>query len=123
MEREIYRGEIYYARLYETVGSEQSGVRPVVIVQNNTGNRYSKTVIIVPLTKKIETNEIQPTHVIVKAFGNIKYDSTILTEQVRTIDKKRLGERIGTLPHRYIKYLDEALKIAQGIKNYNDIKK
>ena len=56
MEREIYRGEIYYARLYETVGSEQSGVRPVVIVQNNTGNRYSKTVIIVPLTKKIETN-------------------------------------------------------------------
>ena len=74
MEREIYRGEIYYARLYETVGSEQSGVRPVVIVQNNTGNRYSKTVIIVPLTKKIETNEIQPTHVIVKAFGNIKYD-------------------------------------------------
>lgn len=116
MERQVYRGEIYYARLYETVGSEQAGVRPVVIVQNNIGNRYAKTVIIVPLTSKIETNEIQPTHVVIKAFGNIKYDSTILTEQVRTIDKTRLGERIGTLPYKYIKKVDKALAIAQGIE-------
>ena len=100
MERDIYKGDIYYAKLDgNTIGSEQNGIRPVLVVQNNIGNRYSTTVIIVPLTKKSEVKLNQPTHYLLKENGNIKYDSIILKEQVISIVKKSLTEKID-----YLKY-------------------
>jgi len=115
--RQIYRGEIYYAKLFEAVGSEQKGNRPVVIVQNNTGNEYSPTTIVLPFTKRLDIVNPQPTHIDVKQFGKLKCDSTILAEQIRTIDKSRLGDRLGKLPPNIMKKLDIAMKIAQGIKD------
>lgn len=115
--REIYRGEIYYAKLFEAIGSEQSGNRPVVIVQNNIGNVYSPTTIVIPFTKRLDIFNPQPTHIDVKQFGNLKCDSTILAEQIRTIDKSRLGDKLGKLPPNIMKKLDVAMKIAQGIKD------
>ena len=115
--REIYRGEIYYARLFEAIGSEQSGNRPVVIVQNNIGNVYSPTTIVIPFTKRLDIVNPQPTHIDIKQFGNLKCDSTILAEQIRTIDKSRLGDKLGKLPPNIMKKLDIAMKIAQGIKD------
>lgn len=115
--REIYRGEIYYAKLFEAIGSEQSGNRPVVIVQNNIGNVYSPTTIVIPFTKRLDIVNPQPTHIDIKQFGNLKCDSTILAEQIRTIDKSRLGDKLGKLPPNIMKKLDVAMKIAQGIKD------
>ena len=115
--RYIYRGEIYYARLYGSVGSEQKGTRPVVIIQNNVGNTHSTTVIIVPLTKKLDNIRPPPTHIDVKKVGNLKYESTILAEQIRTIDKERLGRKIGKLPYKIMEELERAIKIAEGIEN------
>lgn len=115
MERKIYKGDLYYAQLDGTIGSEQSGRRPVVIVQNDIGNKYSPTVIIVPLTKRIEWKSRQPTHYYLKPFGNIKYDSMILTEQIRVIDKRRLREYLGRLSLMQIKELDKNILIALGI--------
>ena len=92
---EIKRGEIYYADLSPVVGSEQGGVRPVLIIQNDVGNKYSPTVIVSAITSKIDKAKI-PTHIELKASecGLIK-DSVVLLEQIRTIDKKRLKEKIG----------------------------
>lgn len=116
MNTKIHRGEIYYARLFGTLGSEENGYRPVVIVQNDIGNKFANTVIIVPLTRKIDINNKQPTHVFLKAFGNIKYDSMILAEQVRTIDKCRLCRKVDILPSDIMQKVDFAMEIAQGIK-------
>lgn len=121
METEISRGDIYYAEL-DGIGSEQVGRRPVVIVQNDIGNQLANTVIVVPLTKKIDLKVKLPTHILVRAFGNIKYDSTILTEQIRTIDKMRLLRKIGRLPYGLVKKMDKSLLIAIGIEN-NDMSK
>ena len=87
----IRRGDVYYADLSPVVGSEQGGVRPVVVVQNDKGNRYSKTIIVAPISKKMSKPPI-PTHVIF-SDDSLSYVSMILCEQLRTIDKKRLGQR------------------------------
>lgn len=116
MEREIFKGDIYYANLRDTIGSEQNGIRPVVVVQNNVGNRFSTTIIIVPLTKKNEVKLNQPTHCLLKKNENIKCDSIILTEQVRAIDKRRLIQKIGHLKYEIMKEIDTMLMIALGIK-------
>ena len=88
------RGEIYYADLSPVVGSEQGGYRPVLILQNNKGNKYSTTVIIAPISSKMTKNDL-PTHVIIETqFLDKK--SVILLEQIRTIDKKRINEQLGT---------------------------
>ncbi len=113
--RNIYRGELYYAKLFGAIGSEQRGIRPVVIVQNNIGNIYSPTVIVVPLTKKIDIIHSQTTHISVKNVGKLKYESTLLAEQVRTIDKKRLCRKIGRLPYKTMQELNRAMKVAQNI--------
>jgi len=115
LDREIYRGDIYYANLDGSVGSEQKGNRPVIIVQNDVGNKFSKTVIIVPLTKKFNNKVKQPTHIQVKPFGKIKVDSTVLAEQIRVIDKKRLIRKMGKLPQYLEDDLNKALEIAIGI--------
>lgn len=117
MEERIYKGDIFYATLDGTIGSEQSGTRPVIIVQNNIGNKFSSTVIIVPLTKKTKFKINQPTHYWLKPFGNIRYDSIVLTEQIRVIDKCRLKQKIGIIKKEIMQEIDEKMMIALGIDN------
>jgi len=114
-ENMIKRGDIYYADLSPVVGSEQGGIRPVLIVQNDIGNKYSPTVIIAAITSQINKGKL-PTHVEIGAedYGLPK-DSVILLEQVRTIDKKRLKEKIGYLSPDIMKIVDEAIQISFGL--------
>lgn len=116
VKREICRGDIFYANLEGAVGSEQRGVRPVVIVQNNIGNKLANTVIVVPISKKLDRRTKLPMHTTIKAFGNIKWDSTILTEQIRVLDKSRLLRKIGKLPHNVEQAMNKALQVAIDIK-------
>lgn len=116
MEKEINKGDIFYANLDGAVGSEQQGNRPVVIVQNDIGNKYSPTTIILPLTKKLNRKTRIPTHFNINKAENIKCDSTILAEQIRVIDKKRLGKKIGKLDDNTINIIDCKMKIALGIE-------
>lgn len=112
---QIRRGDIYYADLSPVVGSEQGGVRPVVIVQNDVGNKYSPTVIAAAITSKINKAKM-PTHIEINAetFGLPK-DSVVLTEQIRTIDKRRLKERIGHLDDEYMTKVNDALSVSFGL--------
>ena len=114
--RQVFRGEIYFANLFGSIGSEQKGIRPVLIVQNNRGNVHSPTVTVLPITKKLDIVQ-QPTHIDIKNFCGLECESTILAEQIRTIDKSRLGEKIGSIPYKMFQEVNEAMKIAQGIKS------
>lgn len=111
---EIKRGEIYYADLSPVVGSEQGGVRPVLIIQNNIGNKYSPTVIAGAITSQMTKAKL-PTHIEVRQgqFGLPK-DSVILLEQIRTLDKRRLKERLGTLDAEAQLKVDKAILISLG---------
>lgn len=108
------RGEIYYADLSPVVGSEQGGYRPVVILQNNKGNKYSTTVIVAPISSKLTKNDL-PTHVIIET-NFLEKKSVILLEQIRTIDKKRIDERLGCLSYMIMERVDEAIKTSLDIK-------
>lgn len=114
----IKRGDIFYADLSPVIGSEQGGVRPVLIVQNDIGNKYSPTVIIAAITSQINKAKL-PTHIelIADEYGITK-DSVILVEQIRTIDKRRLKEKIGHLSDKLMKQVDEALQISFGLMEY-----
>ena len=114
---EIKRGDLFYAALDETyVGSEQTGVRPVVILQNNIGNEYSPTVIVAPITSKVNSKSIIPTHVYIKGYKNrLKQNSLILTEQIRAIDQQRLRYYIGALDIGELRKVDKSLIISLGI--------
>ena len=101
--QEISRGDIYYADLRPVIGSEQGGIRPVLILQNNVGNRHSPTVIAAPITSKMGKPRL-PTH-----------GSVILLEQLRTIDKSRLRERVGALDTSEMKQIDWALGVSVGL--------
>ena len=120
MERTIRRGDIYYAELNPVVGSEQGGTRPVLIISNNTGNRYSPTVIIAAITGKTHTKAKLPTHTEVKEFKGLDRDSVILLEQIRTIDKQRLRDYLGTLDERFLPAMDKALAISIGLSIKKD---
>ncbi len=110
------RGDIFYADLNPVVGSEQGGVRPVLIIQNNTGNKYSPTTIVIAaITSKVTDKKALPTHYPIQASKGIERDSLILLEQIRTIDKTRIGEYIGTLDDEVMKGIDQALAISMGI--------
>ena len=111
----VKRGEIYYADLSPVVGSEQGGVRPVLIVQNDVGNKYSPTVIAAAITSQINKAKM-PTHIEVDAseYGLAK-NSVILLEQIRTIDKKRLKEKMGKLDDNIMNRVDEALAVSFGL--------
>lgn len=121
-EEAIRRGDIYYADLSPVVGSEQGGIRPVLIVQNDMGNRYSPTVIAAAITSKTSKNKL-PTHIEVTAGQNIlsqtdcglAKNSVILLEQIRTIDKQRLKERMGKLDDRTMQQVDSAIGISFGL--------
>jgi mRNA interferase MazF len=110
----IKRGELYYADLSPVIGSEQGGVRPVLVVQNDIGNKYSPTVIAAAVTSKINKAKL-PTHIELCAteYGLSK-DSVVLLEQIRTLDKKRLKERIGELPKQTMIKVEDALLISLG---------
>ncbi len=106
------RGELYYAKLDPTIGSEQGGTRPVLIIQNNKGNKYSPTIIICPLTTR--KKNILPTHIKIDNINGIKEDSIVLIEQLRVIDKKRIRNRIGKINKKKMQEVNEALDIALG---------
>lgn len=109
----IRRGDVYDADLSPVVGSEQGGVRPVVVVQNDKGNRYSKTIIVAPISKKMSKPPI-PTHVIF-SDDSLSYVSMILCEQLRTIDKKRLGQWICTLDEKTLEKINRAIRVSLSI--------
>ena len=111
----VRRGEIYYADLSPVVGSEQGGVRPVVIVQNNIGNKYSPTVIAAAITSQINKAKL-PTHIEIsrEEFG-LQKDSVILLEQIRTIDKRRLKEKMGSVDENDMTAIDNAISISFGL--------
>lgn len=111
----VKRGDIYYADLSPVVGSEQGGTRPVVVVQNDIGNKYSPTIIVCAITSQINKAKL-PTHIEVKAgrFGLAK-DSVILLEQIRTIDKRRLKEKVGRCDDSVMERIDRVLQISLGM--------
>lgn len=111
----IRRKEIYLADLGRTAGSEEKGVRPVLIVQNDLGNKYSPTTIIVPITRRIEEEYKIPTHIQIDPFGKMLYKATILAEQIKVIDKQRLKYYIEELPNEYMEKVDYAMTVAIGI--------
>ena len=116
----IKRGELYYADLSPNYGSEQGGVRPVLVVQNDIGNKYSPTIIAAAITSKLDKARL-PTHIELSAtdYGLTK-DSVILLEQIRTIDKRRFKERIGELPLSIMRRVNDGLKISLGVSGVND---
>ncbi len=112
----IKRGDMYYADLSPVVGSEQGGIRPVIIVQNDTGNKYSPTVIAAAITSQTGKNKL-PTHIeLGNNSGGLKADSIVLTEQIRTIDKSRLKEKIGHIDDNNIMTkINNAIGISFGL--------
>ena len=114
---EIYRGEIYYADLSPVVGSEQGGIRPVLVVQNDVGNKYSPTVIIAAITSQLSKAKL-PTHIeLNKDKYNLSKDSVVLLEQIRTLDKRRLKEKISSIDSVMMNQIDVAIMISLGITN------
>ena len=115
----IKRGEIYYADLSPVVGSEQGGVRPVLIVQNDVGNKYSPTVIAAAITSQHDKSNL-PTHIPLSAdCCGLSKDSIVLLEQVRTIDKQRLKERMGTIDSTAMNRVDKALSVSFGLGSFS----
>lgn len=111
----VKRGEIYYADLSPVVGSEQGGVRPVLIVQNDVGNKHSPTVIAAAITSQKEKNKL-PTHIELNAADcGLSKDSVVLLEQVRTLDKRRLKERMGELDSSAMSQVNNALSVSFGL--------
>ena len=118
MEKTIKRGDIYYAELNPVIGSEQGGTRPVLIISNDTGNKHSPTVIVAAITGQIGTKKKLPTHTIVHNVNGLDKDSIILLEQIRTIDKQRLQEYLGT--GRFLVAVDKALAISVSLEKRID---
>ena len=111
----VHRGDIYYADLSPVVGSEQGGMRPVLIVQNDVGNRFSPTVIAAAITSQKDKTKL-PTHIRLQASGSgLAKDSIVLLEQIRTLDKQRLKERMGRLDPASMDRVDRALQVSFGL--------
>ncbi len=111
----IKRGDIYYADLSPVIGSEQGGLRPVLIVQNDVGNKYSPTVIAAAITSRMGKAKL-PTHIDVAGMdAGLAKDSVVLLEQIRTIDKKRLKEKMGHLDETAMKEVNSAIQISFGL--------
>ena len=111
----IKRGDIYYADLNPVVGSEQGNTRPVLLVQNDTGNKHSPTVIVAPITGKLQKNPL-PTHVRLSKSCGLEKDSLALTEHIRAIDRSRLGNYIGSADKSAMSQIDTALSVSVGLK-------
>lgn len=115
MKKTYYRGELYYADLGTGVGSEQNGYRPVVIIQNDVGNRHSPTTIVAAISTQIKTKAKLPTHFDLQPGNGLQQPSIVMLEQIRTVDKTRLVQRIGRLFDEEIKGLNHALAISIGL--------
>ena len=115
MDNSVKRGDIFYADLRPVVGSEQGGIRPVLVIQNDIGNKYSPTVIVAAVTSQINKSKL-PTHLELdaKEFGLSK-DSVVLLEQVRTIDKSRLREKVCHLDENFMWQIDKSLRVSLGL--------
>lgn len=107
-DNQIYKGDVYYAVLDPAIGSEQKGERPVVVIQNDYGNKYSPTIIVAPLTKILKKIKL-PTHIFIPKNEFLKFNSMVLLEQTRVIDKSRLQNYLGRLDDYKIQQLDNAL--------------
>ncbi len=108
--KEIKRGDIFYANLDPVIGCEQSGIRPVLIIQNDKGNKYSPTTLIAPIsTKKFK---LLPTHILIEDFNKISKSSIVLLEQIRVIDKSRLSNYIGSLNYNQMLKINKAIYIS-----------
>jgi mRNA interferase MazF len=114
MNKFILRGDLYYANLNPVVGSEQGGIRPVVIIQNDTGNRHSPTIIVAAITSKAMKATL-PTHAMLSVESGLDRDSVALLEQIRTIDKRRLKDYVGALNGDDMNAVDNALAVSVGL--------
>ena len=113
----VKKGDLFFADLSPVVGSEQGGVRPVLVVQNDVGNKYSPTIIVAAVTSQTGKAKL-PTHVQLQAtLGGLSKDSVVLLEQLRTIDKQRLKEKIGALSENQLPDVEKALSVRLGIAN------
>lgn len=115
MNRTYLRGDMYYADLGKGIGSEQEGYRPVVIIQNNVGNKHSPTVIIASITSKRDEKAKLPTHYLLGVEDGLEIPSIVLLEQLRTVDKRRLSSFIGRLPEKHIQGINHALAVSVGL--------
>ncbi len=116
MDTSVRRGDVFYADLSPVVGSEQGGTRPVLIVQNDTGNRHSPTVIAAAITSQVGKARL-PTHITVPGIeAGLSKDSVILLEQIRTLDKRRLREHMGRLSEEQMSRVDQALEVSFGLR-------
>lgn len=111
----IKRGQIYLADLGEGYGSEQGGIRPVLVVQNNKGNKHSPTILVACITSKAHSKHYLPTHYVIPKHVGLKYDSMVMMEQIKVIDEKRIIKYIGKLSPRIMKILDKKIKISFGL--------
>ena len=121
MDTSVRRGDIYYADLSPVVGSEQGGVRPVLIIQNNTGNRYSPTVIAAAITSQTGKAKL-PTHIELSAErSGLSRDSVVLLEQIRTLDKRRLREKMGRADDAVMEKIDTAIAVSFGLQRHDQL--
>lgn len=118
MERDYKRGDIYFADLGDGIGSEQKGIRPVMIVQNDIGNKYSGTVVVAALTSDYNSKPNLPTHYYIKADKGLYKDSIVMLEQIRTIDKNRIICYIGQASKIQLNGIDKALRLSLGLSKY-----
>ena len=106
------RGDIYLADLSPTLGSEQGGIRPVVVIQNNIGNCYAPTLIVAPISTKVQKKQKQPTHCVMRPSSMIRSQSVVLLEQIRTIDKQRIRCYLGKVTQDEILSINQAMRIS-----------
>ncbi len=111
----VKRGDIFYADLDPIIGSEQGGIRPVLVVQNNVGNKHSPTLVVLPLSAAKKKN--MPTHIYICGSKLLPKNSIVLAEQIRTIDRNRLLRYVGSVGLEVIEKVDRAVKISIGVKN------
>ncbi len=114
----VRRGDIFFAQLNPVIGSEQGGTRPVLVIQNDIGNQYSPTTIVAAITSQIQKAKL-PTHVEISADKNgLDRDSVLLLEQIRTIDKSRLKQRVAFLEEDFMRKVDEAIEVSLGLTDF-----
>lgn len=112
----VKRGDIYLADLSDANGSEQGKVRPVVVIQNNRGNKYSPTTIVACLSSKVYSKHLLPTHYLLPEELGLKYKSMVMCEQIRVLDKSRLIKKITKLDKRHLMHIDRRIKISLDLK-------
>ena len=114
MSRYIFRGDIYITKLNPAIGHEQGGIRPVLVIQNDVGNQHSPTIIVAPLTSRIKKTNL-PTHVCISDREKLEKNSIVLLEQIRTLDKSRLGDFLGKLNDVEMAAVNKAISISLGV--------